>query len=248
MSKYLCIIVLSFTMTGCDSMLPLVAVKSDYTAAGRLTPGCVRVANSDQTDLIKRYLVEILNKHLADRDINTDNECLLNLDIDINPGRRSPGGNSNIIVIEAIFEITAPNSDKALSSLMLRSQADKESDVIVIAQQLIDKYMDRVYPHAVPVSIPAVKGWTNYDRQGRRLLKSGDLLGALTEFRKAVDAGPDDHGACYNLALSYEAIGDVNQSEYYYGRAVNISDKDLYSKALQRVQAKIKMVNSLIWK
>src|SRR5215469_11522004 len=51
-----------------------------------------------------------------------------------------------------------------------------------------------------------------HNQRGVELARQGDHLGAIAEFRSAINIRPNDGEAQYNLGLSLEEIGDLDQA------------------------------------
>ncbi|MCK5272587.1 MAG: hypothetical protein KAJ52_08410, partial [Sedimentisphaerales bacterium] len=106
-----------------------------------------------------------------------------------------PADNSKVAVqVEITFVLSDSRSGGIIRSVTLSQITARNSQegIRVILQRFVDSYLAEIFPDSSALSSRLIKGWTKYDRQGRKSAGRGDYAGALVWFRKAIDARPDD--------------------------------------------------------
>jgi len=154
-----------------------------------------------------------------------------------------PADNSKVAVqVEITFVLSDSRSGGIIRSVTLSqiTARDSQEGIRAILQRFVDSYLAEIFPDSSALSSRLIKGWTKYDRQGRKSAGRGDYAGALVWFRKAIDARPDDHAALYNAGVMCEALADYNRAGQYYRRAGELSDNTDYKIACERIERKTK--------
>lgn len=151
----------------------------------------------------------------------------------------NPADNSKVAVqVEITFDLSDGHSGGIIQSVTLSqiTNQDSREEIRVILCRFVDSYLTEIFPDSSTLSSRLIKGWTKYDRQGRKLAGRNDYAGALVWFRKAIDARPDDHAALYNAGVMCEALADYNRAGQYYRRAKELSDNADYKIACERIK------------
>ena len=150
--------------------------------------------------------------------------------------------NSKVAVqVEITFVLSDSRSDGIIQSVTLSqiTTRDSREDIRTILRRFVDSYLAEIFPDSSALSSRLIKGWTKYDRQGRKSAGRGDYAGALVWFRKAIDARPDDHAALYNAGVMCEALADYSRAGQYYRRAGELSDNADYKTGCERIERRI---------
>ncbi len=154
-------------------------------------------------------------------------------DINLNKKVSSLANNKPTWFMQIELEFYDLASNATLRKTVLKGQAATDDDIIPLAADMVRSYLDK-FADNPPVEIPLAKGRSSYDKQGRSELLAGELNLALTSFRNAVDARPDDHAAWYNLGLTYEKFGQLDQALSCYRKAFELKPADIYRQAVAR--------------
>ena len=153
-----------------------------------------------------------------------------------------PADNSKVAVqVEITFVLSDSRSGRIIQSVTLSQIAARNSQegIRAILHRFVDSYLAEIFPDSLALSSRLIRGWTKYDRQGRKSAGRGDYANALAWFRKAIDARPDDHAALYNAGVMCEALADYNRAGQYYRRAGELSDNTDYRIAYERIERRI---------
>lgn len=112
-----------------------------------------------------------------------------------------------------------------------------EEEVIErLITRIVDEFVGQLLPHEVHTIVKVAGVKSKLAKSAVKFLKAGDYEHSVQLFREAVEVKPDDHGAWYNLGLSYEAVGDLPSALKAYERAMRIKDVGYYFDAIQRVK------------
>ena len=153
-----------------------------------------------------------------------------------------PADNSKVAVqVEITFVLSDSCSGGIIRSVTLSqiTARNSQEDIRAILHRFVDSYLAEIFPDSSALSSRLIKGWTKYDRQGRKSAGRGDYADALIWFRKAIDARPDDHAALYNAGVMCEALADYSRAGQYYRRAGELSDNADYKTDCERIERRI---------
>jgi tetratricopeptide (TPR) repeat protein len=100
----------------------------------------------------------------------------------------------------------------------------EEEIINQLVSQIVDEFVGQLVPNEIHFVAKMGKPKSKLAKSAAKFIKAGDFAKALELSREAVEIKPDDHGAWYNLGLSYEATGDLVKALDAYGRASRIKD------------------------
>jgi len=101
-----------------------------------------------------------------------------------------------------------------------------------LAKKVATRIAHDVAPHPVTEWIGLESG--GGCKEGVKLARRGEWGAAADRWRSLADSDPDNHAALYNLGVAAEVDRDYAKAERYYTAALDIKDKGLYRKALER--------------
>ncbi len=93
-------------------------------------------------------------------------------------------------------------------------------------------------PHAVVQNLSLASD--GECKEGNKLAQKGQWDAAIESWKAVLSANPQSHAALYNLGVAAEVARQYMEAEKYYLSAIEIQDKRMYRKALQRVGEKIR--------
>ncbi|MDZ7271316.1 MAG: tetratricopeptide repeat protein [candidate division KSB1 bacterium] len=102
--------------------------------------------------------------------------------------------------------------------------------------EAVEEFARQVAPYVV-VERRTVLGGKGMLDLGKKYAQKGLWQEARDAFVQAVAAEPRNSAAHYNLGLAHEVLGNLDQAEAEYQRAIKLEPKDLYVDALARVRA-----------
>jgi len=206
-------------------------------------PGCqtdLQLFYQDTFDRKRQLLIPIPNA-ASSSDVPEVTDNYYSVDASTIPGGSEAGtSKSQNLTFELCFKIYDIDGNHILQ-LSRRQLTPVPCSELNLQQQIcagVDWFFGIVYPSDNTVTASLARGWTKHDRFGRKLVKQGDYLAALSAFRKAIDARPDDHAALYNAGLICQALGDYPRAYRFYRRAYNLKPDSVYYDCLERVEPK----------
>ena len=236
--KYLLILSLAlFILSGCSSVPRTVTIEpksnNAMTAKCRLdhyscnesqffTPGMEVMRNLLQEFTLKSEFPELA-------------EIGLSCDLDI-VNKVSQGGNGKaawFITMELEFYNLPDNT--TIRKTVLKGHGETKNAVIELLADMAGRFFEKLGPaRSIEVELASAK--SEFDKKGCEELLAGNYGKAITEFRKAIDKSPNDHCTRYNLGLTYEKMGRIDQAEICYKVAYDMAGLEMYRDALKRVQ------------
>jgi len=81
--------------------------------------------------------------------------------------------------------------------------------------------------------------------EGLKRARQGDWAGARSAWEQVVAADPANHAALYNMGVAAEIAQRYEEAREYYAKAAAIERKDLYTKALARVEQRLRQQRQL---
>ncbi len=81
--------------------------------------------------------------------------------------------------------------------------------------------------------------------EGLKRARQGDWADARTAWERVVAADPANHVALYNIGVAAEIAQHYAEARDYYAKAAAIERKDLYTKALARVEQRLRQQRQL---
>ncbi|MFA6133590.1 MAG: CsgG/HfaB family protein [Phycisphaerae bacterium] len=106
-----------------------------------------------------------------------------------------------------------------------------------LIEKCVFEFISRISPHKVVIDEPLQKGKSKLVTTGNTLAKEGEYAEALDLYLQAIEAKPDDAGACFNAGLMYEVTGKFGKAEEYYTRAFKLKQDARCIQARRRVRA-----------
>jgi len=220
-------------LAGCAPSLPRVDIKLPPThqtplaPSGKLLLGDISCSDGNQfdcADYVRGHLTEQLaqrNIALIDSDSHGPAQiaavpAVLHGHVRLVP-LADPTRPAAMRIITTFTLAEAP-SKPAIWSCTLESIASQDQLRTALYAD-VDLLLDKLYPKEQLITGRFHRGWSRFDRQGRRQAAQRNYAAALTCFRQAIDARPDDHAALYNAGLVCEATGDYQRG---YERTENI--------------------------
>lgn len=103
-----------------------------------------------------------------------------------------------------------------------------------LTSDLIKEAVDKFIPHAVAEDrvLANCRGCKN----GLALAKKGNWAEAVALWSQVITYDPENHAAFYNIGVAKEAVKDYVSALENYRKAVGLSDKSRYMKAVDRME------------
>ncbi|MBI5299554.1 MAG: tetratricopeptide repeat protein [Deltaproteobacteria bacterium] len=159
-----------------------------------------------------------------------EKETEISLTVDFIPSKK---GNSS-------RSITLKNSTetRALGMEQIHSIPSDEVLLNSASNPLVTQLLGDLIPQIVAEKIKLA---TNPDCvRGLQKVKQGDWKGALESWQAVAASNPANHAAYYNIGVAFEALKNYSASILAYQKAVSLSDRKQYKKAVLRLKDVIK--------
>ena len=114
-----------------------------------------------------------------------------------------------------------------------------DSDMLeTLARVASSQIANNLAPHPATESIKLASDGDC--KEGAKLAQKGEWNAAIESWKAVLAADPENHSALYDLGVAAEVAKDYRKAETYYLKALDLKDKSLYRKALQRAGKRLR--------
>ncbi len=137
---------------------------------------------------------------------------------------------------------TFRSTDKTKASPIFgSSQTEAEltpTDAIIatLVERGAREFISRLMPCRIDVEATVESSGQENCVQGTKLLRAEEFEGALSNFKMAIDANPNDHAACYGAGVACEASGRYQEALKHYKMACAGQQNAVYREARDRMK------------
>ncbi len=75
--------------------------------------------------------------------------------------------------------------------------------------------------------------------KGNNYFSRKEFNKALTFYRAAIEKNPDNYDACYNIALTYDKLGNTARAYFYYKMFLSIAPKHKYQAVFEQIEQRL---------
>ena len=228
-------VMLSMYSGGCmDSNMNVQVKIPSSDLVGKCRVNLVTSNEAEMATEVRKSLQEMLVKsYLAARDPVLASYGL-NCDFTLNRRYANQNEGTTLIFVTLKVEFVRLDTQATVRKTILHGHASTKPEVVGLVKDMVAGFFDE-FSQATSFTVPAAKGWTGYDKLGRKQLAAGDTGNAIENFKLAIDSRPDDHAAHYNLGVAYESLNRKDQALKCYQRAYQIEPERMYQNAILRV-------------
>ena len=108
-----------------------------------------------------------------------------------------------------------------------------------LIDECVAEFLQMISPHEIVVEEKLQKGKSKIVDTGNKLAAAGEYAEALECYQKAIELNAQDHGAVFNAGVMYEAMGNLDNAEAFYDKAIDIKPEEQYIFARKRVRQEV---------
>ncbi len=128
---------------------------------------------------------------------------------------------------------------RTLLTIAIAEEADllgpEDEQIRALISRAIHRLVGRTFPARRQVSERLGAGQSDIVPAANKLAAAGRYERALTAYRRALAASPDDDGAAYNAGLMCEALGRLTEARRFYLQALRVRPTSQARRSLRRV-------------
>jgi tetratricopeptide (TPR) repeat protein len=106
----------------------------------------------------------------------------------------------------------------------------------LMVEDCVEEFVGKVSPHQITVRINLRKVKSDPAKDGNAFAAEGEYQDAILMYQAGLREKPEDHGAMFNIGVCHEALGQLDQAEQWYSKALSYETESEYIKARRRVR------------